>query len=271
MNVDNTWIEEARKRLIFALDVPDRKEAERYVKLLKGSVGCFKVGLELFVKEGPDVLKMVKDNSSADIFLDLKLHDIPATLSRALISAATHKVKYVTIHLEEGEALRKIPQEVKDANLEVLAVTVLTSISEEDLDRFDLKHIKKNILKKRDPLDISTDIGNPLDSGLSKLEQIVIERVMQAKVSGCAGVICSGEEVSFIKGAFPDIKAVVPGIRPAWSAVARDDQSRITTPGQAIERGADLIVVGRPIRDAKDPKEAADKIVDEISEALQKK
>lgn len=271
MNAENTLIEEARKRLIFALDVPDRVEAERYVKLLKGSVGCFKVGLELFIKEGPDVLKMVRDNSSAELFLDLKLHDIPATLSRALISAASHKVKYVTIHLEEGEALRKISPEVRNADLQVLAVTVLTSISEEDLDRFDLKHIKKNILKKRDPLDIPADIAHPLDSGLNKLEQIVIERVMQAKVSGCAGVICSGEEVSFIKGAFPDIKVVVPGIRPAWCEVARDDQRRITTPGQAIERGADLIVVGRPIRNAKDPKEAAGKIVDEISEALQKR
>ena len=111
MNAENTMIEEARKRLIFALDVPDCIEAARYVKLLDGSVGCFKVGLELFVKEGPDILKLVRDNSDADIFLDLKLHDIPATLSRALISAATHNVKYVTIHLEEGEALSNIRSE----------------------------------------------------------------------------------------------------------------------------------------------------------------
>ncbi|MDA0692941.1 MAG: orotidine-5'-phosphate decarboxylase [Nitrospinae bacterium] len=255
-------IEEARKRLIFALDVPDRKEAERYVKLLEGSVGCFKVGLELFVKEGPEVLKVVRDNSSADIFLDLKLHDIPATLSRALISAASHKVKYVTIHLEEGEALRGIPPEVKDSGLEVLAVTVLTSISEEDLSRYSLENIEE---KKKNRFTGSEVYG------LSKLENIVIERAMQAEVSGCAGVICSGEEVKLIKSVFPHMKTVVPGIRPAWSEVGKDDQSRITTPGQAIERGADLIVVGRPIRDAQDPKEAADRIVDEILQSLNKK
>jgi len=258
-----------KDKLIFALDVPDRHQAEAYVKQLAGSVGCFKVGLELFVKEGPEVLKVVRDNSDADIFLDLKLHDIPATLSRALISAATHaetyKVKYVTIHLEEGEALDKIPQEVKDAQLEVLAVTILTSISEEDLNRFDLDQIRKNISNQISLFEESTN------QELSRLDKIVIERAMQAEVSGCRGVICSGNEVGLIKILFPDIKAVVPGIRPQWSKIKNDDQSRVTTPGQAIERGADLIVVGRPIRDADNPKEAADRLLEEIEEALQKK
>jgi len=258
MNAENTLIQEARKRLIFALDVPNRQEAERLVKHLAGSVGCFKVGLELFVKEGPDVLKRVRDHSFADIFLDLKLHDIPATLSRALISASSHDVKYVTIHLEEGEACPKIPPDVKDAGLEVLAVTVLTSISEDDLGRFSLGYIED---KKKNHAQFSKV------SKLTKLENIVMERALQAEGSGCTGVICSGEEVELIKNLF-NLKAVVPGIRPAWSEIDRDDQSRITTPEQAIKRGADLIVVGRPIRDAKDPKEAADRIVDEISKSL---
>lgn len=259
----------AKDKLIFALDVPDRKQAEAYVKQLAGSVGCFKVGLELFVKEGPEVLKVVRDNSDADIFLDLKLHDIPATLSRALISAASHaktyNVKYVTIHLEEGEALDKIPQEVTDAKLQVLGVTVLTSISEEDLKRFDLDQIRENISNQISLFEESTN------QELSRLDKIVIERAMQAEVSGCRGVICSGNEVGLIKILFPDIKAVVPGIRPKWSDIGNDDQRRVTTPGQAIERGADLIVVGRPIRDADNPKEAADRILEEIAEALQKK
>jgi orotidine-5'-phosphate decarboxylase len=214
---------------------------------------------------------VVKEHSNADIFLDLKLHDIPATLSRALISAATHKVKYVTIHLEEGEALRKIPQEVIDAELEVLAVTVLTSVSEEDLDRFDIVKIRENISKQLHLFEESKDKNNSVNSGSSKLDDIVIERVVQAEVSGCAGVICSGEEVGYIKGAIPHLKTVVPGIRPDWSNVGSDDQSRITTPGQAIERGADLIVVGRPIRDADNPKEAADRILKEIAQSLQNK
>lgn len=269
MTLDPTLLKEAKSRLIFALDVPNRKDAEAYIKKLAGSVGCFKVGLELFVKEGPKILEVVKEHSKADIFLDLKLHDIPATLSRALISTASHaknyNVKYVTIHLEEGEALRKVPQEVKDANLEVLAVTVLTSISEEDLERFNLENIFGNIKKNKDLYE------NSLDTETGKLEKIVIERVIQAKNSDCAGVICSGNEVNLIKNIFPNLKTVVPGIRPEWSVVGNDDQSRVTTPGQAIERGADMIVVGRPIRDAEDPKEAADRILDEISQELEKK
>jgi orotidine-5'-phosphate decarboxylase len=185
-----------------------------------------------------------------------------------LISAATHNVKYVTIHLEEGEALREIPQEVKDANLEILAVTVLTSISEKDLYRYDLKNIMESISKNKDLLQIDDSLETE-----NKLMKIVTERVIQAIASGCAGVICSGEEVDVIKTNLlgPGLKAVVPGIRPDWSNIKKDDQSRVTTPGQAIERGADLIVVGRPIRDADDPIKAADRILEEISEALQQK
>jgi len=246
MNAENTLIQEARKRLIFALDVPDRKEAERIVKQLAGSVGCFKVGLELFIKEGPDILKMVRDNSSADIFLDLKLHDIPATVQKALASASAHKVRFITVHSCEGQAMLKAAGEMRSSGMEVLAVTVLTSLSEEELPGLGFK------------------------PGLT-LHQLALDRATLAERAGCAGVVCSGKEVAGIKAQCgTDLKAVVPGIRPAWSAVGKDDQSRITTPGQAIERGADLIVVGRPIRDAKNPKEAADRIVDEILQTLQK-
>ena len=94
----------SKDRLIFALDVPDKKEAQRLVKLLHDSVGCFKVGLQLFVQEGPDILKLIKDHSTADIFLDLKLHDIPATVRGALKSAEKLGVRYITIHSMEGEA-----------------------------------------------------------------------------------------------------------------------------------------------------------------------
>ena len=93
----------SQDRLVFALDVPDRKEAKRYVTMLEGVVGCFKVGLELFIREGPDVVKMIQDHSAANIFLDLKLHDIPATVRRALQSAAKLGIKYSTIHSTEAE------------------------------------------------------------------------------------------------------------------------------------------------------------------------
>ena len=101
------------------------------VKLLHDSVGCFKVGLQLFVQEGPDILKLIKDHSTADIFLDLKLHDIPATVRGALKSAEKLGVRYITIHSMEGEAILEASKEVKDSGLEVLAVTLLTSMGEE--------------------------------------------------------------------------------------------------------------------------------------------
>ena len=230
----------AKNRLIFALDVPNRKEAERYVRALGNTVGCFKIGLELFIKEGPDVLKIVKQNSSASIFLDLKLHDIPATVRLALRSAATHGVRFITVHGSDGGSILKTANEVKDFGLEVLAVTVLTSVSESEL------------------------IGLGYKEGLS-LRQLVLDRANIAKESGCAGVVCSGEEVVLVKRSCgKDFKVVIPGIRPLWADVKKDDQSRIVTPKEAISDGADLIVVGRPIRDAKEPNAAALKIVEEI-------
>jgi len=234
----------AKNRLIFALDVPNREEAKKYVRLLGDVVGCFKIGLELFIKEGPDVLKIVSENSSASIFLDLKLYDIPVTVRSALRSAATHGVRFITIHGSGGESILQTAVEVKDLGLEVLAVTVLTSVSESDLKSLGYK------------------------ANLS-LNQLVLDRARMAEKSGCAGVVCSGEEVASIKHACSaGFKAVVPGIRPIWAKVGKDDQSRIVTPEDAISNGADLIVVGRPIRDAREPDVAAIKIVDEIESAL---
>jgi len=260
-------LNQAKERLIFALDVPDREEAERHVKMLNDYVGCFKIGLELFVREGPDVLQVVKDHSSADIFLDLKLHDIPATMNRALESVAAHQVKYVTVHLESGEAISKLPESVKSSGLEILAVTLLTSVSKKDL--ADSSHFKAFMelyagLKQKITL-------APITAEKSEriAREIVLERASIAGSSGCAGVICSGDEVLAVKDISPPgFKAVVPGIRPAWSVIGNDDQSRVTTPAQAIERGADMIVVGRPIRDAENPQGAAEKILKEISSAL---
>lgn len=227
-------------RLIFALDVPNKKEAERYARMLEGVVGCFKIGLELFISEGPDVVKMIQDHSSANIFLDLKLHDIPATVRGALRSAAKLGVRYITIHSTEGETILEAAQEVKDSGMEVLAVTVLTSTSASSL--------------------ASLGIRDDIDAGA-----LVLDRAMRAKNSGCSGVICSGEEASLVKQRCGEgFHVVVPGIRPQWACVAGDDQSRIATPAQAIKDGADMIVVGRPIRDAKDPREAAQKIIAEI-------
>ena len=227
--------------MIFALDVPGKKEAKHYAKVLEGVVGCFKIGLELFISEGPDIVKMIQDQSAANIFLDLKLHDIPATVRGALRSAEKLGVQYITIHSIEGEAILETAQEVKGSGLEVLAVTVLTSTSSSSLAN----------------LGIREDI-NPA--------ALVLDRATRAQNSGCAGVVCSGEEAKLVKSKCGgDFKIVVPGIRPEWASVSGDDQNRIATPSQAIEDGADMIVVGRPIRDANDPREAAQKIIEEIS------
>ena len=230
----------SQDRLIFALDVPDRKEAQRYAIKLEGVVGCFKIGLELFISEGPDVVKMIQDHSAAKIFLDLKLHDIPATVRRALRSAEKLGVQYITIHSTEGEEVLETAQEVKGSGLEVLAVTVLTSTSVSSLS--------------------SLGISENIDAA-----GLVLDRATRAQNSGCAGVVCSGEEAKLVKLKCAEgFKIVVPGIRPEWARVLGDDQNRIATPAQAIENGADMIVVGRPIRDAEDPREAAQKIIEEI-------
>ena len=230
-----------QNRLIFALDVPGKKEAKHYAKALEGVVGCFKIGLELFISEGPDIVKMIQDQSAANIFLDLKLHDIPATVRGALRSAKKLGVRYITIHSTEGEEILETAQEVKGSGLEVLAVTVLTSTSASSLAS----------------LGIREDIN---------AAALVLDRATRAQNSGCAGVVCSGEEVKLVKSKCGgDFKIVVPGIRPEWARVSGDDQNRIATPSQAIEDGADMIVVGRPIRDANDPREAAQKIIEEIS------
>ncbi len=235
---------QAKDRLIFALDFPDRERALSSVKQLNGLVGCFKVGLELFISEGPSVIDAIQELSDADIFLDLKLHDIPATMRGALRSAARHGVRFVTVHCQEGEVLSKTTEELSSAGLEILAVSVLTSLSGNDLQALGIQE------------------------GLT-LSRLAVQRAVFAKEAGCAGVVCSGKEVSAIRQAVGDgLHLVVPGIRPEWSRLDKDDQSRITTPTEAIRDGADYLVVGRPIRKATDPKEAARKILDEIASAL---
>jgi len=226
------------KRLAFALDVADRKSALRLVTMLSGQVGCFKVGLELFTREGPDIVRAVKDHSPADIFLDLKLHDIPATVKGALSAARALGDCYITVHAGGGRAMLETAREFD--GLKVLAVTLLTSLSENDL------------------------AATGFRPG-TRPRDIVLQRAALAKQAGLSGVVCSGEELALVKAELgADFLAVVPGIRPAWSAGSQD-QSRIITPAQAVAAGADLIVVGRPIRDAKDPQAAAARILEEMA------
>jgi len=236
----------AKDRLIFALDVPDTQRAVEFVRQLHGEVGMFKVGLELFIGEGPDVLKAIRDHSDAGIFLDLKLHDIPATVRGAVQSAGKHGVQFLTVHCSGGEAMLTAAAEAAGpSGVQILGVTVLTHMTGDDLTP-------------------SQGYGEGLTP-----HDLVLARAALAQQCGCPGVVCSGEEVASLQKKWGDsLIRVVPGIRPAAGNVKKDDQSRAVTPAQAIQAGADYLVVGRPIREASDPRETARQIVKEIDDAL---
>ncbi len=237
---------EPKDRLIFPLDLPDRKQAWHYVELLRNEVGLFKVGWELFMAEGPQLLLDLANNlSPAQFFLDLKLYDIPNTL-RGAISSVVHGVALITIHCDLGPgALRAIVSDIGSA-FKVLAVTLLTSLSGEDL-----RALGYAAEYADDP------------------SRLVLLRAKLAQAAGCHGVICSGQEARAVREACgKDFLVVCPGIRPAWSVVPGDDQKRVVTPFEAIKNGGDYIVVGRPIRTAKDPVAAARRVAAEIAEGL---
>jgi len=231
-----------RDRIIFPLDVPSEKDAERLAETLAGEVGMFKIGLELFVQAGPKLVHKIVQQGKAGVFLDLKLHDIPVTVNRAMQRIADLGVTFATAHC--GETPRMLEAAVQGAGgqVGVLAVTVLTSVSILDIKLAGFRHPYR-----------------------SEMSSLVLKRAGMAMELGCSGVVCSGKEVKTIKGSLGDeFVAVTPGIRPAWDNVQEDDQQRITTPADAIRDGADYIVIGRPIRDAADPVEAARRIAAEV-------
>lgn len=237
----------AKDYIIFPLDVPSAKDAQHYVRLLSGHVGMFKVGLELFIRSGPDVVKMIKDMSKAGIFLDLKLHDIPETVRRATESIADLGVDFTTVHCAETKEMLKAAVTGCKDKVGVLGITLLTSISSVDIQ--------------------NAGFENQYCTDISKL---VLKRAEAAKAAGCKGVVCSGLEVMMIKKLFgKHFVTVTPGIRPAWNLSEKDDQKRITTPADAIKNGSDYLVIGRPIRDAKNPLDAAIMTAEEIQTALE--
>jgi orotidine-5'-phosphate decarboxylase len=233
-----------KESLCFALDVPGTEQARRFVELLAPYVGLFKVGLELFVKEGPGLLSSIKGWGAEKIFLDLKLHDIPRTMERARKSASQLPVDFLSVHCE---GLWRGPGEERpcqEGSPSLLGITVLTSLPAEDLS------------------------GLGYAEGLS-ITDLVLLRAEIARKAGCAGVVCSGREVEAVRNRFgPDFTILTPGVRPAWSVVTQDDQARILTPCDAIRSGSTFVVVGRPISQAPDPGEAARRVLDEIAEGL---
>jgi len=240
-------INEARKRLIFAMDVDNFADAEKWVKLLHEKVGVFKIGKQLFTKCGPDVVRMVR-GEGGEVFLDLKYHDIPNTVAMAGTEATRLGVRMFNVHALGGrEMMEKTVAEVDKlhprgdaARPLLLAVTILTS---------------SNDLTLRE-----IGIERPVAEMVPRLAVL-------ARQAGFDGVVASPKEVELIRDACgPDFAIVTPGVRPSFAA--QDDQKRVTTPADAIAAGADYLVIGRPISAAADPVAAADLILQEMAAAL---
>jgi orotidine-5'-phosphate decarboxylase len=226
-----------RERLIAALDVPDAAQARAYAERLGDAVRFYKIGLELFTAGGYFELLAWLRARGGKVFADLKLYDIPETVRRAVANLRASGAEFVTLHAERSimEAAAR-----EKGSLKLLAVTVLTS--------FDQKNL--------------AEMGYA-----ASVEDLVLQRARAALESGCDGVIASGLEAPKIKAAFGDrLLVVTPGIRPAGSALG--DQKRAVDVAQAFANGADYIVVGRPIRDAADPRAAAEAIQASIASAF---
>lgn len=225
-----------KDRIIVALDVPDEKAALNAAAALHDCVGMVKIGLELFVAQGPSVVASIrKAYPDLGIFLDLKLHDIPNTMQGAIRSARNWGVQYLTVHAGSGvEHLRACVQEA-GPDLGILAVTVLTS---------------------QDALACE-------QAGHTRSPRELVEiRAKAAAQAGCAGLVCSGQELDVVASAAPNLAKIVPGIRPAGSATG--DQKRVMTPQAAVDAGATYLVIGRPIMKADDPRSAAQAIAQSL-------
>jgi orotidine-5'-phosphate decarboxylase len=230
-----------RPRLAVALDVPDGDAARHAATLLRGHVDIVKVGLELFIAAGPGLVGELADEGWA-VFLDLKLHDIPATVAGAVRSAAGLGAELLTLHTSGGRAMIEAAAAARGADglPRLLGVTVLTSLDDHQLGE--------------------VGFAGGAAAGVTRLAEL-------ARSAGCDGVVSSPQEVAAVKEACgEEFLAVTPGIRPPGAAT--DDQARIATPADAVAAGADVLVVGRPILKAPDPAAAADAIREEMEEAF---
>jgi orotidine-5'-phosphate decarboxylase len=229
----------ARERLIVALDVPDIAAARALVQRLGDAAVFYKLGLELFMAPGFFELLDELRAQNKKVFVDLKFFDIPETVARAVRSLAERGADFCTVH--GNQAIMEAAARAKAGPLRVLAVTALTSLDRGDLD----------------------DLGFACDVG-----ELVLSRARRALAAGCDGVVSSGLEVARLRKEIgAKLVCVTPGIRPVDNR-SESDQKRVMTPAAAMQAGADYIVVGRPIRDAADPKAAAEAIQHEIARAL---
>ena len=218
-------------KLCIALDT-EREKALKLVEELKEFPLIYKVGYKLFVRYGSEILSSIKRIApKAELFLDLKLHDIPNTVKNGVLEAQKLGVDYLTLHTLGGKEMLKKASEVKE-DIKLLGVTLLTSHDE-------------GYLKE-------LGINTPKEEFVLKLARIGLE-------NGCDGLVCSAQEVEFLKEKLGNFLAVVPGIR--LQRVEGDDQKRVATPKEAVKRGADILVVGRPVINATNPKGVVETIL----------
>lgn len=232
--------DEARKKIIFALDVPGMVEVEKWAGLLSGRVGMFKIGKQLFTSAGPEAVRTIRD-AGGEVFLDLKYHDIPNTVAMATLEAARMGVQLCNLHALGGfemmaTTMETLHKNCGDTRPKVLAVTILTSSNQQTLSEI--------------------GIDTPIADQVVRLARL-------AQRAGVDGVVASPQETAMIREACgSDFLIVTPGVRPVFASA--DDQKRIMTPADAVSAGADYLVIGRPISAHPDPVQACELIIDEI-------
>jgi orotidine-5'-phosphate decarboxylase len=226
----------AADKIIVALDVATKKEALVLVDQLNGQISFFKIGLQLYTAEGPEIVRAVL-STGAKVWLDLKLHDIPNTVARAVESASHLGVHMLTIHLSGGGEMIRAATGARTNDIMILGVTVLTSATEQTLHEI--------------------GIADKIEDQVLRLAKLGVE-------AGIDGIVASPHEIKMLRAELGDkINIAVQGIRPTWAEP--DDQKRFMTPRQALEAGADYIGIGRPITTHHKPREAVAKILDELA------
>jgi orotidine-5'-phosphate decarboxylase len=222
-------------KIIVALDVPTKRQALNLVEQLRDQISFFKIGLQLYTAEGPEIVQAVLA-AGAKVWLDLKLYDIPNTVARAVESASHLGVHMLTIHLSGGSEMIRAATQARSNNIWLLGVTVLTSATEKTLREI--------------------GIADSVNDQVLRLAKLGVE-------ANVDGMVASPHEIKMLRTEFGDkIKIAVQGIRPTWAEPG--DQKRFMTPRQAIEAGADYIGIGRPITGHQNPREAVAKVLDEL-------
>jgi orotidine-5'-phosphate decarboxylase len=237
----------SRNPIFCAIDTTDIAAAVSLAERIAENVGGLKLGLEFFTANGPKGVREVQAALGKDIFLDLKLHDIPNTVAAAVKAVMRLRPRYLTLHTAGGSAMLKAARRAvceaadgdRTAPPKLIGVTVLTSFDQADL--------------------AATGVPGSVSAQAHRLAALAAE-------AGLDGLVCSAHEAKSLKTEFGSLLRIVPGIRPDWAAAG--DQKRVMTPAEALREGADILVIGRPITQAKDPADAARRIAAEIADAL---